>query len=94
MTKKKRSSKKKASSKKLSKKQKDTLDDMKVSREEDNIRLRKRIEELIKQSDEDRKKLLETKQIREEQLQTLNIQLIKNKGAIDILMILLGKNNG
>jgi len=79
---------------KISEKQASTLKDMKKTREEDSIRLRKKVEQLIQQAEQDRKNILEIRKTREEQLQTLNIQLLKNKGAIEILQILLGNNNG
>jgi len=93
MTKTKRS-KKKSTKKRISKKQEETLKDMQETRNEDSVRLRKKAEEFIVQVKEDRKKLIETKKLREEQLQTLNIQLLKNIGALDILNILLGIENG
>jgi hypothetical protein len=74
--------------KKISKEMKKTQDIMQEIRTEDTIRLRKRIEELIDLANIDRKKIFETKKLREEQLNELEIQLIKNQSALEILKIL------
>jgi len=74
---------------KLSKKSKKTSSDMKKVRAEDTIRLRKKAEELVSLTFEDKKKLSETYKLRKEQLSVLETQLLKNQGALDILIILL-----
>ena len=80
---------------KLSKKSKKTSSDMKKVRVEDTIRLRKKAEELVSLTFEDKKKLVETYKLRKEQLAVLETQLLKNQGALDILTILLEEiNNG
>ena len=82
----KKTTKKKAKKKNIDKK---TVDNMNEVRIEDTIRLRKKAEELINLSLEDKKKLSETYKTRKEQIAVLETQLLKNQGALDILKILL-----
>ena len=85
-TKKEKSAKNKVGKKSLSKV---TKDNMNKARIEDTIRLRKKAEELVSLAFEDKKTLAETYKLRKEQIATLEIQLLKNQGALDILTILL-----
>jgi len=80
--------------KSLNKKQKKTSKEMLKIRKEDTVRLRKKSEELIKSINEDRAKLVDIYKKRQEQIRTLETQLLKNQGALDILKLLLEDNNG
>ena len=82
----KKSTKKKVTKKTIDKK---TVDNMNEVRIEDTIRLRKKAEELVKLTFDDKKKLSETYKTRKEQIAVLETQLLKNQGALDILKILL-----
>lgn len=66
-----------------------TKDNMKKVRAEDTIRLRKKAEELVSLTLEDKKTLKETYKTRKDQISVLEVQLLKNQGALDILKILL-----
>lgn len=75
--------------KKLSKKMEDTQKEMKVSRIEDSVRLRKKAEELIASANEDIKFLMKSKEELSEKLLDINMRLIKTNGALSILKVLL-----
>ena len=69
--------------------QKKTKAAMAKVREEDTIRMRKKVEELFKHSQEDQIIILKTIKQVKNQLNNLREQEIKNSGALAILQILL-----
>jgi hypothetical protein len=69
--------------------QEKTLKEMKESRNEDSIRLRKEAEELIEQCNNDVLIINETRKKLQDQINALNVKAIKTEGALHILKILL-----
>lgn len=67
----------------------DTQKEMKASRVEDSVRLRKKAEELIASANEDIKFLMKSKEELSEKLLDINTRLIKTNGALSILKVLL-----
>ena len=75
--------------KKISKKIEDTQKEMRESRVEDSIRLRKKAEQLIQSANEDVRLLIKSKEDLLNNLNDINTRLIKTNGALSILKILL-----